>query len=81
MRRKKKISDKLLYDPQLNFNIVKNKVDDFDTLEQYKHKGAKIEEKDVEAKRSKIKPRTIRNSPDLSTSNEPTNSQLSSYME
>ena len=81
IKKKKKISDKLYYDPQYNFNIVKNQFDDYDELSQYKNKGAVIEDKDIDAKLSKIKRRSVHNSPDISTQNEPSNRHISDFME
>lgn len=80
VKQKKKISDKLYYDPVYNFNIVTNQFYDFDELSQYKNKGAVVEEKDIDAKLSKLKRRSIHNSPDISTQNEPSNRHISDFM-
>lgn len=69
VNKKKKISDRLLFDPDINYNIVSNRYDDYDQLSQYKNEEAIVVEKDIDAKLSKLKRKSIRNSPDLSTSN------------
>ena len=40
VNKKKKISDRLLFDPDINYNIVSNRYDDYDQLSQYKNEEA-----------------------------------------